>query len=77
MLQRLDVLPPTAVPVETPLESGLFIVQAQMMERANTAEAEVGRLSQEVQTRSNEGQGWHQELQQAQQELSAAQVCLT
>ena len=62
------------------LESCLIIVQAhaaQEKERANTAEAEVGRLGQELQDKSSEGQGWQQQLQQAQQELSAAMVPLT
>lgn len=59
------------------LELCVTLVQARATERANNVESEVGRLTQEVHTRSNEGQGWHEVLQQAQEDLSAAQVCLT
>ena len=57
-----------------------YLVQAhatEETERANTAEAEVGRLGQQLQDKSSEGQGWQQQLQQAQQDLSAASVPLT
>lgn len=63
-----------------PLQSCLTIVQAratQEVERADTAEAEVGRLGQELQDKRSEGQGWELELQQAQENLLAARVCLT
>ena len=49
----------------------------QETERANKAEAEVGRLEQEVQSRSSEGHGWQAELHQAQQDLLVAQVLVT
>lgn len=48
----------------------------QQTERANSAEAQVARLQQEVQSRSSEGHGWQAELHQAQQDLLAAQVLL-
>lgn len=66
--------------VSTAIESSLVLVQAfvsQETERANRAEAQVGRLEQEVQGRHIEGREWYQELQQAQQDLLAAQVLLT
>lgn len=46
----------------------------QETERANAAEAVVSRLEQEAQTRNNEGRARQGELEQAQQDLSAAQV---
>lgn len=67
-------------PVTTWHEACVVILQAQagqQTERANTAEAEVARLQQAVQTKSSEGRGWQQELQQAHLDLHAAQVSLT
>lgn len=75
-----DILPHTVDLVGMPLKSCLIIVQAhatEETERANNAEAEVDRLGQEVNSRGSEGRGWQQQLQQAQQDLSAALVCRT
>ena len=60
------------------LSSALSVMQAlasQETDRANTADTEVARLEQEVQ--SSEGSGWYRELQQAQQDLLVAQVLFT
>ena len=58
-------------------KQGLVVVQAhvgQQTERATSAEAQVASLNQEVRSRSSEGLAWFQQLQQAQQDLLAAQV---
>ena len=46
----------------------------QETDRADSAEAQVASLSQQVQSRSSEGRAWFAQLQQAQQDLLAAQV---
>ena len=55
----------------------LVMVQAfagQETDRADSAEAQVASLNEEVRSRSSEGRAWFQQLQQAQQDLLAAQV---
>ena len=49
----------------------------QETERANTAEAEVSRLQQELQSKSSKGRERQVQLEQAQHDLSAAQVSRT